>query len=53
MGREKTYDASNVFFTKTAVAWERKVEKWLSRWEMNGLSKGYKLAFDQNWGPMA
>ena len=40
-------------FTKTAVTRERKVEKWLPRWEMNGLSGGYERAFDQNWDHMA
>ena len=40
-------------FTKMAVTWERKVEKSLPRWEMNGHSEGYKRAIDQNWGPMA
>ena len=34
------------FFTETAVTPERKVKKWLSRWEMNGLSEGYKRAVD-------
>ena len=41
------------FFTKTAVSRERKVEKLIPRWEMNGLSEGYKWALDQNWGRMA
>ena len=41
------------FFTQTAVARKQKVEKWLPRWEMNGLSEGYKPAVDQNWGRMA
>ena len=31
---------------------ERKVEKTLPWWEMNGLSEGYKQAVDQNWGHM-
>ena len=29
------------FFTETAVTPERKVEKSIPRWEMNGLSEGY------------
>ena len=41
------------FFTKTAVTGERKVKKSFPGWEMNGLSKGYKRAVDQNWGRMA
>ena len=41
------------FFYEKAVAPERKFEKWLPRWEMNGLSEGYKRAVDQNWGRMA
>ena len=41
------------FFTKTAVPPERKVEKSIPRWEMNGHSKGYKWVIDQNWGRMA
>ena len=41
------------FFTETAVTPEQKVEKLLPRWEMNGLSQGYKRAVDQNWGRMA
>ena len=41
------------FFTKTAVTPERKVEKSIPRWEMNGHSEGYKRAVDQNWGRMA
>ena len=36
-----------------SVTPERKVEKWLPRQEMNGLSEGYKQAVDQNWGRMA
>ena len=40
------------FFTKMAVTREGKVEKLLPRWEMNGLSEGYKQAVDQNWGRM-
>ena len=47
-------DASTgFFFTKTAVTRERKVEKWLPRWEMNGFSEGYKQTVDQNRGRMA
>ena len=42
-----------VFFMKTAVTRERKVEKSLPRWEMNGFSEGYKWAVDQNRGRMA
>ena len=41
------------FFTKTAVTREQKVGKLFPRWEMNGLSEGYKQAVDQNWGRMA
>ena len=41
------------FFTETAVTPERKVEKSIPRWEMNGLSEGYKQAVDQNWGRLA
>ena len=52
--RGKTFWRVNrFFFTKTAVTPERKVEKWLPRWNMNGLSEGYKRAIDQNWGRMA
>ena len=40
------------FFTKTAVTPEQKVEKSIPRWEMNGLSEGYKWAVDQNWPRM-
>ena len=36
-----------------AVTREQKLEKLLPRWEMNGLSEGYKRAVDQNWGRMA
>ena len=36
------------FFTETAVTPERKVKKSFPRWEMNGLSEGYKRAIDQN-----
>ena len=32
---------------------ERKAEKSLPRWEMSGLSEGYKQVVDQNWGRMA
>ena len=31
------------FFTKTAVTPERKVEKSIPWWDMNGHSEGYKL----------
>ena len=41
------------FFMKTAVTPERKVKKSFPRWEMNGLSEGYKQAVDQIWGRMA
>ena len=41
------------FFTKTAVTLDWKVGKSFPRWEMNGLSEGYKRAADQNWGRMA
>ena len=49
------FDGSTVFFffTKTAVTWEWKVEKSFLKWEMNGLTKSYKQAVDQNWGHMA
>ena len=40
-------------FTKTAVTPERKVEKSIPRWEMNGHSEAYKWVIDQNWGCMA
>ena len=40
------------FFTKTTVTLERS-HKSFSRWEMNGLSEGYKRAVDQNWGRIA
>ena len=47
-------DASTgFFFTKTAVTPEWNVEKWLPRWEMNGLAEGYKRTVDQNWRRMA
>ena len=36
-----------------SVTPELKVEKWLPRQEMNGLSEGYKRAIDQNMGCMA
>ena len=36
-----------------SVTPELKVEKWLPRQEMNGLSEGYKRAVDQNWGRRA
>ena len=52
-GRGRLFDGSTRFFTKTAVSRERKVEKSFPRWEMNGLSEGYKGAADQNWGRMA
>ena len=38
---------------KTAVTPERKVEKSIPRWELNGHSEGYKWVIDQNWGRMA
>ena len=41
------------FFMKTAVTPERKVEKSISRWEMNRHAEGYKWVIDQNWGRMA
>ena len=41
------------FFTETAVTQERKVEKSFPRWEMKGLSEGYKRTVDQNWCRMA
>ena len=51
---EKTFWRVNrVFFTKTAVTRERKVEKSLPRWEVNSPSKGYKRVVDQKWGGMA
>ena len=54
VGRGKTFwHVNRFFFMKTAVTLERKVENSFPRWEMNGLSKGYKRAFDQNWGHMA
>ena len=54
MGGGRLFDVSTgFFFTKRAVTPEQKFEKWLPRWEMNGLSKGYKQAIDQNWGGMA
>ena len=49
-GGGRLFDASaNFFFTKTAITRKRKVEKSILRWEMNGLSEGYKWAVDQNW----
>ena len=42
-----------IFFTKIAVTPERKVEKSIPRWEMNGYSEGYQWVIDQNWGRMA
>ena len=39
------------FFTKTAVTPERKVGKSFPRWEMNGLSEGYKQAVYQIFWP--
>ena len=41
------------FFTETAVTPERKAEKSIPRWEINGLSEGYIWVIDQNWGRMA
>ena len=41
------------FFTKTAVTPERKVKKSIPRWEMNGLSEGYKWVIGENWGRMS
>ena len=53
-GGGRLFDASTgFFFMKTAVTRERKVEKSLPKWEMTGLSKGYKRAVDQNWGHIA
>ena len=50
-GGGSLFDTSTrLFFTKTAVAQERKVEKLLPRWEGNDLSEGYKRVIDQNWG---
>ena len=40
-------------FTKTAVTPERKVEKSIPRWEINGHSEGYKWVIDRNWGRIA
>ena len=42
-----------VLFTKAAETPVRKVKKSYLRWEMYGLSEGYKQAVDQNWGCMA
>ena len=53
VGRGKIFWRVNYSFTKMAVTRERKVEKLLPRWEMNGLSEGNKRADDQNWGHMA
>ena len=39
-----------IFFTKTGVTPERKVEKSIPRWEINRHSEGYKWVIDQNWG---
>ena len=53
-GRGKTFwRANRIFFTKTVITQERKVEKSISRWEKNRLSEGYKWVVDQNWGRMA
>ena len=47
-GEEEDFLTSQpVFFTKTAVTPERKVEKSFPRWEMNGLSEGYKRALEE------
>ena len=47
VGRGKTFLRVNrFFFTKTAIPRERKVQKLISRWEMNCLSEGYKQVFD-------
>ena len=52
-GGGRLFHGSTVFFfTKTAVTQERKSEKSLPRWEMSGLSEGYKRVVDQNWGRM-
>ena len=54
VGRRKTFwRVDQVFFTKTAITRERKVEKSLPIWEMNRLSESYQRAVDQNWGHMA
>ena len=37
----RLFDVSTGFFLKTASTPERKVGKWLPRWEMNNLSEGY------------
>ena len=41
------------FFYENGRNWGTEVKKSLSRWEMNGLSEGYKRVVDQNWGRMA
>ena len=44
------YASTRYFFTKAALTQERKVAKLFPRWEINGLSEGYKQAIDQYWG---
>ena len=49
VGRGKTFRrVSQVFFTRTAITREWKVENSFPGWEMNRLSKGYKWVVDQN-----
>ena len=38
------------FFYKNGCSSGTESRKWLLRWEMNDLSKGYKQSVDQNWG---
>ena len=44
--------AGQVYFTITAITRKRKVEKLISRCEMNRFSEGYKQAVDKIWGRM-
>ena len=51
VGRGKTFWRINqVFFYKNGCSSGTESRKWLLRWEMNDLSKGYKQSVDQNWG---
>ena len=53
VGGGRPFEPSAGFFTETAVTLERKVEKSIPRWEMNGHSEGYKRAIDQSWDCVA
>ena len=52
-GGGRLFDYSTAFLYETAITRERKVEKSISRWEMNLLSEGYKRNVDKIWGRMA